>query len=163
MSRAIYMLANFLILSNTLIFQFFFLDVCFEERYKNSVNKFDKMASGFVIASITLCPPSGLLEPPPGSRQNTPSPDEIMTFISIPIWLLNIGESSHFKWKSFAKAYGIVTWTLPARPTNPAGTGLVCLCTANSIVSIFVCYKISRDVKCQKPTTNDSNNTQTWC
>ena len=91
----------------------FFLDVCFEERYKNSVNKFDKMASVFVIASIKLCPPSGLLEPPPGSRQKTPGPDDIITFISIPIWLLNKGESSHFKWKSFAKTYGMVTWTLP--------------------------------------------------
>ena len=80
------MLANFLILSNTLIFKFFFLlNVCFEAKYKNSVNKLDKMTSGFLTASIKLCPQSGLLEPPPGSRQKTPGPDEVMTFISISI------------------------------------------------------------------------------
>ena len=42
-----------------------------------TVFKFDKMTSGFVITSIKLCPPSGLLEPPPGSRQKTPGPDEV--------------------------------------------------------------------------------------
>ena len=64
------MIANFLILSNALIFKFFFLlDVCFEENTRIlSTN-----SSGFVIASIELCPPSA----PPGSRQKTPGPDEV--------------------------------------------------------------------------------------
>ena len=62
----------------------FLLYVCFKEKYKNSAKKFYKMTSGFVIVSIKLCPPSGLLEPPPGSRQKKPGIYFLMTITRLP-------------------------------------------------------------------------------
>ena len=65
------MIANFLILSNALIFKFFFF--CLMCALRKNTRILSTNSSGFVIASIELCPPSA----PPGSRQKTPGPDEV--------------------------------------------------------------------------------------
>ena len=98
-----YMLANFLILSNTLLFKQFF---CFMCALRKNTRILPKNSTKWRQVS-SLCQSSyarqvGFWNLLPEAGKRSP--------ISISLWLLqdcllSRGETSHFKWKSFAETY----------------------------------------------------------